>query len=427
MAVLNSGSGIDGDAVVSADANLHTDSLVGRTSADMVCYNVTFLATQSATLSEEPVGIAAGDKVLLINLQGSGITQTDNVGNWEILDVAGTGPDSISFVAPKNNVYGDNGSDSNIGTAESNQRVIIQRVPQYNTLEVPNGYSLTCSAWNHDRYGVLSVMVKGVLTMNGQIGVSAKGYLGYGGRYGVGGSYGRTGYDGGGYASNPNQGGGGSGAAQGRGGNAGYGTVGGGARAGAEYGSANLNKLFFGSAGGSTYASYGTHTGAPGGGIILVIAGELDCNGSFVSKGQYWETTAVDPDHSGGGAGGSILIKAGLVTMNAGSLDATGSWSTAAVGRIAVYYNTLNDSLSNSNPTAYEDSSLQLPFKLSGTITQPSEIRVYTEDWTFVDSQSLNSGDWEIGNLPSAGPFHVIAVPNSATENMIGYKSITAL
>jgi hypothetical protein len=158
----------------------------------------------------------------------------------------------------------------------------------------------------------------------------------------------------------------------------------------------------------------------------MLIAGALAGNGTITTRSQYWETTAVDPDHSGGGAGGSILIRAGLVSMNSGSLIATGSFN-GGVGRIAAYYNTLNDSFSNSSPAAHEDSSLQLPFKLSGTITQPCEIRVYTEDWTFVDAQSLTSGNWEIGNLPSEGPFHVIAVPNSPTENMIGYKSVTAL
>jgi hypothetical protein len=42
-------------------------------------------------------------------------------------------------------------------------------------------------------------------------------------------------------------------------------------------------------------------------------------------------------------------------------------------------------------------------------------------------NQSFSSGAWEIGNLPSGGPFYIIAVPNASSENILGFKNIYAI
>lgn len=431
MATLNAGDGIDGNATASSDINLNASSLVGRAYPDMVAYEVTAVTSNGCTINGTPNGISVDDYVLLINLQGAGTSQTDNVGNWEILKVGGTSGSNISFTSSKVNNYGDNGGDTNIGlTNETNHTVMLQRIPQYDNLTVDNGVTISCYAWNLDRYGVISIMCKNVLTLNGSISAYNVGYKndGTGGgnaRHSVGGSYGRRSYDAGNYNRPNNQGGGGSGAAQARGGGGAYGADVGGTNGGDPYGDSALNQIFMGSAGGSTYQSYGTRRGMTAGGIVALFCGTLDCYGSIDANADDEPGSGQSSSGSGGGSGGSVLIHAGILDFNASSVTALDSYN-GSVGRIALYYNTLVGDTSAVNPTPYEDNTLGLPYSLSGDMTKDGTVRIYTESWDFVSSKWFDLGPWEIGNLPGPGPYHVLADPDETGNNILGYKSVTA-
>src|SRR5690606_4419287 len=125
----------DGDLVVSSAINLNAYNSNARTCADggdAVHYSVVGLTSTSATLSSEVSAgcLVAGDEVLLINLQGTS-SAFGNVGNWETLVVQSVSASTVTFSSAKTRFYGDASDDSNIGTASTQQRVMLQRVPNY--------------------------------------------------------------------------------------------------------------------------------------------------------------------------------------------------------------------------------------------------------------------------------------------------------
>lgn len=98
-----------------------------RTCADIVSYSVTGLAGTSATVTPSPTPdcLAAGDEVLLLDAQGSA-GAVDNVGNYELLTVAGVSGDTVSFSQTRTRSYGAAaGSDAGVGTGASDQKVIL--------------------------------------------------------------------------------------------------------------------------------------------------------------------------------------------------------------------------------------------------------------------------------------------------------------
>ena len=178
------GSGADGAITISSAANINTDTLTtGRSCADGgdgVAYIVTALSENIATLSDTPSSgcLTANDLVILINLQGDG-TNTINTGNYEILTVNSVSNNAVTFSSSKTKYYGDGASDDmNIGAWTTNQAVILQRVPQYTDVTIQSGGSLTASAWDGSKGGILVYYATGTTIVNsgGSITMSAKGY-----------------------------------------------------------------------------------------------------------------------------------------------------------------------------------------------------------------------------------------------------------
>ncbi len=186
------GSGADGAATFAANTNLNTtNTIVGRTCADggdAVNYSITALTTNTATLSVAPSAgcIAANDEILLINLQGiSGYAS--NVGNYELLKVQSVASNVVTFTTNKTKSYGNNaGDDTNIGTtAGTNQRVMLQRVPQYTNVTINSGVTVTVNGYSYTagRGGVLVFLATGTVAVSGNVSVAGIGYAG-----GVGGT-----------------------------------------------------------------------------------------------------------------------------------------------------------------------------------------------------------------------------------------------
>ena len=424
MATLNAGSGADGNAVASSNTNLNTGSLIGRGYGDMVSYNCSAVGSNSCTVTETPNGLAVGDEVLLMNIRGVGYnggTYVVNEGNYETFEISDISSNVITFTTSKTKYYGDGASDdTNIGTdTANNQKVILQRVPNYNNLTINNGVTINADTYGGPKGGVLFLRVKDTLTVSGSVNMDYKGprggtpkVLGGGGPYvnpdgGIG--HPSAGYfgDSGTGASHATQG------------------VEGGSTPAPTYGGQELTKLYMGSGG----ASAGTGSrGGYGGGIIAMFAGTMHVYGNVTANGYASQDNYPYKD-PGGGSGGSVLLQAGTLWMHSSTTDAygetgPGTGGTGGDGRIAIYYSALGDSVTGATPTPYEDNQLELPYNISGTTNENCTVRIYDSSWTFVKSESVSSGAYQVTNLPNEGPFYVIAEADTAGKNLISYKSI---
>ena len=234
----NFGTGLDGSINVSASKNINTTSIIANRSCadggDAVNYSASSLTASTATLSSTPSSgcLAVGDEILLINLQGTS-TNYGNVGNYETMRIQSISGTTITFAGSKTKYYGDttDSDDTNIGTATTNQRVMLQRIPQYTNVTVQSGGTITASAWNGTKGGVLFFRSSGIVNVKsgGSISGNSLGYRGgsdnnpapaYQGE-----SYNATGS----LSTSANLGGGGGGTsngAQGGSGGGGYGTAG---------------------------------------------------------------------------------------------------------------------------------------------------------------------------------------------------------
>ncbi len=372
------GTGLDGDVVISTTRNINTyNSIASRScvdGGDAVNYSVTTLTSRTASLTQAPsLGcLAVGDEILLINLQGN-TTSTINVGNYETLRVESIADNTVRFTTTKTKYYGDGISDdSNIGTTTGNQMVMLQRVPNYNSLVVDSGVNFTPSEWNGTKGGVIFFRAKNNVTINGNLYAYGTGYIG--GTYytdqaaqyqgssttGAGGLTYVAKSEGGGGGAYYNCVGGGGGA---------YATEGAtGGRSGTScnipgtggtryptYGNPDLTKLYFGSAGGAGgtgYLSpsgwvYDGGTGGDGGGIVYLAANSIVVSGTITANGVPGGSVAdlggtdITPGGGGGGAGGSVKLSAN--TVNLGSSKVTAAAGSGGTTGYSDYGTTYTD------------------------------------------------------------------------------------
>jgi hypothetical protein len=298
---------------------------------------------QKDVVVSDSSGYVAGDKVLLVNMQGTG----GNQGKWEIGEVASQSSGTITLVDNLTNNY---------TTADKG---IVQIVPQYSSITVQSGGILTADAWNGTVGGIVAFMCSGTVTVDSGGKITAKG-LGY--RGGAAGDAG-TSYIGtqgeshnatGAVSTAANNGGGGggdslSGTVEAGGGGGGYGVAGGngaaegagtGGTGGGTYGQADLNTtMYFGSGGGGGYVA--SRDGGAGGGVVAIYANELTVAGAIDCDGD----DGVNNGSNGGGsgAGGSIYLSGSTITLgtglthsSGGSYSATYKGGDGGAGRIEV-------------------------------------------------------------------------------------------
>ena len=350
------GNGEDGDLyVASGTLNISTQSNPtnpSRTFADAAAYSVTAFATNnmSVTVADFPAGLSAGDEVVLINLQGgsnfpsptgtssAGVGDTGNVGNYEVLTVKAVnfGTNQLTFSSPITKIYGATNSNATL----TGQKIIVQRIPRYRNATV-NG-TLTANAWNGAMGGLLFIKVSGALIVSpeGQITMTGKGYRSIGASYATGESYSGPsinnvscnvvnggGSPGGNGSSCYWSSGGSYGTAGARGGN-------GAVAVGYTYGDAQLTRWFLGSAG-------GRHSSEPflmGGGIVVLWANTLGVSGFISADGSSSDFSGSEV-RSGGGSGGSVYLRANTMNIGRNRVTARGgvTWVNAGgVGRIRV-------------------------------------------------------------------------------------------
>lgn len=390
------GTGADGACTVSSTSNdeINTESCVGRSNADAVNFSLivnSAIGATAITLPTAPTGLAVGDEILIINLQGTSSNYT-NVGLYEFNTIIAINSNTLILNRPLQNTYD--------GTT---QTIMVQRVPQYTNVTINSGLTFRPMAWNHTRGGVIAFKATGTVTIAGSISTSGLGY--YGGTGGIdlitgsgggesfcnnpgGGNGGQNnsngsaglcgGGGGGGYnlgtvyygaagSASLGGGGGGGGAVHyasyplgGGGGGGGYGTYGiygsgtnngvsggtntsgaggngglkgGGGGGGGTYGNTSIDNLYLGSGGGGGGGAYDVGgTGGKGGGIIYISANSINVTGTISANGGSGGSVSYGGG-GGGGAGGSIKIFANTLTIGTNLISASaGSAGTSTNG-----------------------------------------------------------------------------------------------
>ncbi len=361
------GDGRDGDVNISGSGNINSEVLgTGRTGSVPEGVQVDVLANPTTTdiSVSNSTGFAAGDQVLLINLQGA-TGDVGDVGNWEILAVDSIpGGNTVRMTGVPARTYG--------GSSFSAQTIVLQRIPQWDNVVISG--TVTANAWDGSNGGVLAFVASGTVSVTGSLDMSEKGYRGGAGFIGTGWSAdgeGRTGPGSAGDQAANDNGGGGSyghgGYYNGNSGGGAYGTrdpntpgnqgsssISG--TAGAVIGDSNLSQLNFGGGAGGCLAQSGSPLdGGDGGGIVLVRATTLSVTGSIQSDGQDGIICpGGDPSNRSGGAGGAIYLVSDALTLNSttvlaegGSEHCNGNNGCAnygGEGRIRMEYTTLNGS-----------------------------------------------------------------------------------
>ena len=371
------GTQADGTITISTAKNISTDTIAsGRTVADGVAYLVTAITSSSSTSNitvsgSSVTGVAVGDEMLLINVQGD-TTNYNNVGNYEFLRVSNISTNVISFNAPVSKSYG-----TTDNSAIGNQKVILQRVPNYSTVTITSVGSLTANSWDGSLGGIVAFKCD-TLINSGSINTDGKGF-----RFGVGGirdtgagcteyptpapagnraesyrglnsvafcsrlgtstvsSIGGGGGGGAGVSSTSNRSGGGGGGGANRtngsnGSNASSGNLG--ASGGTLYNNGTTLLMFGGGGGGGGRAINGIGgNGGSGGGIVLIYANNFS-NAAIInstgSRGVNGTTTDDGGGGGGGGAGGVVFVKSNYVN-SVGTLSiAAGGSSSGGVGSL---------------------------------------------------------------------------------------------
>ncbi len=349
---LGFGSGKDGVKTVSG-----TEDINSRTS----CSGTTGTKTLSVAST---AGFSNGDYILIHQSRGTG------VGQWEINKIDTVGSGQLNLVLNLDYTY----TDSSASQAQ------CVRIPEYKSITVPAGASISPAAWDGDVGGIAAFMCSGKAIIDGSINANGKGYAGgagapaswgYHGEGTAGASF-QGGGDpngsgaGGGSSSSGNKsagGGGGGHANQGQNGTAGTGETYG--TGGYASGSSDLVSMTFGGGGGGGGRGNGVSgyagSGNRGGGINVVFARLLTGSGSISSNGLNGESGTEEGSAGGGGAGGANHVKtAGIsgtlnVTATGGAKGIKGSGGNGgdggdgSVGRNRI--ETCSGSVST-NPTA---------------------------------------------------------------------------
>ncbi len=302
--------------------------------------------TNSVTVGSA-AGFSVGDRVLLIQMKGATIDQTNTATYGNILSYGGAGTYEFGNIAVINGTT-IRFVNKMLYTYTPASVVQLVRVPQYVNAIV--SATLTCQAWNGTTGGILAFEASGTLYLNANINVSNNGFAGgitgvnngncHSQDYNAATATGEGAYKGEGIVVFNNVAGGrgkladggGAGDVQNAGGAGGgnFGTGGNGADGclaccGSNSGTGgiggvalpyNQNLLFNGAGGGGGQQNNSAGTnGGNGGGIVVITANAIiaTTGDSIVASGQQGgDLAAGNPSdgEGGGGSGGTIVINA---------------------------------------------------------------------------------------------------------------------
>lgn len=176
---LSAQRGKDGNKTITAAATVVNEYTALTADASAGETTITVANNSLNTNNRFPANLAAGDLVMIIQMQGAtidfapddatygAVTNLNNCGNYELLQVKSvSGSTQITFDCALVNNY----------TAAGKVQVV--RIPRYNTLTVNANADITCPAWSGTTGGVLALEVLGNTTINanGKIAANGKGF-----------------------------------------------------------------------------------------------------------------------------------------------------------------------------------------------------------------------------------------------------------
>lgn len=297
---------------------------------------------------KDNASFTSGDLILIIQMQGAEIINSNNAFYGEILTYNNCGNYEYAIVDGLSDNDGLTLRNPLLHNYSSDKKVQIVKIPQYMNPVIED--VLTCPSWNGETGGIIAFDAKGIVTLQADICATGKGFRGgevikgqhffaYSHDY-VAESYnpdwfslkgegvadygifpftsGRGSAANAGGGGNIHTSGGGGGGNGGKGGNGGWGypmdTL------GNEFDVQGLggkeliysdNKIFMGAGGGAGHEHFGNGTaGASGGGIVLITADYLKGNSHSVwANGNGSASSGGYGDGAGGaGSGGTVLL-----------------------------------------------------------------------------------------------------------------------
>jgi len=343
------GDGRDGDLVLASGSFDPTTevggSLRAASTADAYALEAVDVSADAITTATAVAGIASGDVVLLHFAQAEGVDGL--VGNYDLLTVAGVAGTEISTVET---------IDPARYAGGSSRTLVVQRVPQYADVTIGAGATVTAAAFDPSvtpnatrgvATGTVAFLVSGVLTVDGAIDVSERGFPGgvatvsgpqdarsveivgggaaggMGGIYSNGGAGGGTGSAGDG-GDAPNSGPGkGIGGPGGRGGGGGASSLDGPRAAHSSGGGGAAPYSSGGTYGSTTALSLGGGAAAGGGGGPGGVVTDITTSYTLALANGTGGTPGVD--FARGGAGGDGARGGGAILIHAASFAGGGT------------------------------------------------------------------------------------------------------
>ncbi|HXF42558.1 MAG TPA: carboxypeptidase-like regulatory domain-containing protein [Pyrinomonadaceae bacterium] len=175
--------GNDGDYTVTA-ANTVLNQyavLAANVSAGATSFSVTNINDLNSAIPQ--LGpIAAGDLLMIIQMQGATIDTTDTASYGTITNLNGAGNyEFVTIGSISGNTITINGEGCITGLRRSYStagRTQVIRVPQFRNLTINSGASVVPSSWDGTRGGVVALQASQNLIVNGQINAVGRGFRG---------------------------------------------------------------------------------------------------------------------------------------------------------------------------------------------------------------------------------------------------------
>ncbi|MDD2822454.1 MAG: DUF2341 domain-containing protein [Candidatus Daviesbacteria bacterium] len=342
------GTGADGACTVSSPITLDgasNNTCIARAQADGVSFASTANNTSGqnqVTTSTTPTGLVVGDEILIINLQGTS-GDNSNVGKYETARITGISTNTLTLNHNLTNTYNGTG-----GT----QKIVIQRVPNYTNVTINSGGTITATAFNGTKGGIIFFRASGTLTVSsgGTVEASSLGFRSTAGgaaatvgtqetftgtvnSSSTAGSLGSNGTNEGGAGGGGSGSGGGGGGYSGTGGTGTSGSAGGRGACAGNDGYDNCTGAGGNGASGGTAAAGNTNYGAAA--LTTIYLGSSGFSGSGGGNGGNGGSGGVGAGGAGGASGiggGIVIIGASTITI-AGNVKANGgNGSAGSVG-----------------------------------------------------------------------------------------------
>jgi len=316
------GNGTDGAVTTTGTVTINT-----------IASPATGTAGSSSLSLTKPTGFKAGQAIFIHQSQGSG------AGKWELNIVKSITSGVVTTNKALVNTYTTSGKDRA-------QAVVM---PNYSTLVVPSGSTLTAPVWNGSTGGILALQASTSVTVSGSISMAERGYRGPAwpgknytaavqgeGTIGLGAKSTAANGNGGGGGGRTNceccwaggGGGGGHGASGSKGSNAGGCQIGGSGAPAA--GTTSLTTFLFGGAGGAGGADedgYGA-AGGHGGGLIYIATPKTTVTGYVSTNGRKgnneYNFAGCGSGGGGGGAGGAVFFESASGSLTSNRVTALG-------------------------------------------------------------------------------------------------------